>query len=548
MGNKYYISYTLNNLGWIYNIFGKYQMAIEKYIESLKYLDPNEHKDDLALVYINIGNAYHAIGHYQTVLNYFHKASSIIKELEDQSSLPISYNGLGLAYKYLGNFDSAAYYYKKNLELDENSGNIYGQAIDYGNIGALYFEFGQYEQAYDFHKLSLEIYLKEGKSNDLSVAYNNLGEVHKAMARYDSALYYLNKAIEIDKKNGLEQNMAVRYQNMGEVYFEQKDYKEALSYFNRSLQINKETGADYNIALNLKNIARVNQISGNLRKAEQAYNESLGIARQLNSKILIKSILEAISLFYEDTRQFEKAIRYHKMVDVLNDSLFKEKSQQMLADLQTRHELDQKEKEIALLNSENELHIREAKDYRNTTLFFGSALLIISGLLLILNLQYNLRKRAYKKLVQKNKELAVSQKEMNGNGNLTAPDNGTPDPENIKQKELYDKIRHYLKNEKPYLIPDITIKEMAEKMDTNTHYLSENINRNFGNSFTGLINEYRVKEACKLMLEENMDNVTIESIAYDAGFNSKSAFHVAFKKITGVTPSFYIKSIKEEIN
>ena len=109
-------------------------------------------------------------------------------------------------------------------------------------------------------------------------------------------------------------------------------------------------------------------------------------------------------------------MNYHRHVDVINDSLFQEKSQQLLADLQTRHELDQKEKEIALLNSENELHIRKAKEYRNTAIFFGSAFLIITGLLIVFIIQYNLRKKAYKILVQKNMELAKSQKMENGNG------------------------------------------------------------------------------------------------------------------------------------
>jgi len=258
-----------------------------------------------------------------------------------------------------------------------------------------------------------------------------------------------------------------------------------------------------------------------------------------------------MSLFYSETKQYKEALHYHDMVDEINDSLFLEKTQQLLADLQTKHELDQKQKEIALLNTENEMHIMEVKEYRKTAIFFGSAFLVISSLLVFLVWQYNLRRKAYKKLVQKNIELVKTQKMMNGNGknrNKNTLENDKAESENALHKELQDKIKKYLKNEKPYLQSELTIKDVAEKLDTNTHYLSEVFNRSFENSFTGLINEYRVKEACRLLLEENMDNLTIESIAHSAGFNSKSAFNVAFKKITGVTPSFYMKSVKKEIN
>jgi AraC-like DNA-binding protein len=56
------------------------------------------------------------------------------------------------------------------------------------------------------------------------------------------------------------------------------------------------------------------------------------------------------------------------------------------------------------------------------------------------------------------------------------------------------------------------------------------------------INSYRIKEAKRMLLDASFNHLSIEGIARSVGFNSKSAFNATFKKITGMTPSFYQRS------
>jgi len=68
------------------------------------------------------------------------------------------------------------------------------------------------------------------------------------------------------------------------------------------------------------------------------------------------------------------------------------------------------------------------------------------------------------------------------------------------------------------------------------HILSQVINEQLSSNFNDFINSYRVEEAKKMLMNPEMKNFTIASIAYDSGFNTLSAFNVAFKKFTGITP------------
>jgi AraC-like DNA-binding protein len=97
-------------------------------------------------------------------------------------------------------------------------------------------------------------------------------------------------------------------------------------------------------------------------------------------------------------------------------------------------------------------------------------------------------------------------------------------------------LRH-MDTKKPYLDADLTIQDVAESLNIPRHYLTQVINEKLNKNFYQFINEYRVEEVKKLLLDKDYQKFTITAIAFEAGFNSKSAFNSAFKEITGITPT-----------
>lgn len=116
-------------------------------------------------------------------------------------------------------------------------------------------------------------------------------------------------------------------------------------------------------------------------------------------------------------------------------------------------------------------------------------------------------------------------------------------PENLDD---YAKIiKEVLQNKKLYLDENLTLSVLANHTGLAAHHISQTINDKLGMNFFELINSYRVEEA-KLMLQNPaFNNVSIEGIAYDSGFKSKSAFNAFFKKYTGMTPTEFKKSIQK---
>jgi AraC-like DNA-binding protein len=101
------------------------------------------------------------------------------------------------------------------------------------------------------------------------------------------------------------------------------------------------------------------------------------------------------------------------------------------------------------------------------------------------------------------------------------------------------KLNRLLEAEKPYLDSDLSLPKLAARLDTSPHNLSQLLNDRLGQTFFDWLATYRIAEAQRLLNEAATTNLKIDEIAERVGYNSPSAFHTAFKRLTGQTPAQY---------
>lgn len=93
-----------------------------------------------------------------------------------------------------------------------------------------------------------------------------------------------------------------------------------------------------------------------------------------------------------------------------------------------------------------------------------------------------------------------------------------------------------------YLQSDLSLNELARYLGANARELSNYINENFGVNFNDYINQKRVLAFEQKIANGEQDKLTLLSLAYDSGFNSKATFHRAFKKHKGITPKEFVQA------
>jgi AraC-like DNA-binding protein len=97
----------------------------------------------------------------------------------------------------------------------------------------------------------------------------------------------------------------------------------------------------------------------------------------------------------------------------------------------------------------------------------------------------------------------------------------------------------FMTEHKPFLDPEITLTELANRVHIPPRSLSEVINISFGQNFYDFINTFRIRESQRLIATDDDPDKTILEVLFEVGFNSKSSFNTAFKKHTGMTPTEY---------
>jgi AraC-like DNA-binding protein len=94
-----------------------------------------------------------------------------------------------------------------------------------------------------------------------------------------------------------------------------------------------------------------------------------------------------------------------------------------------------------------------------------------------------------------------------------------------------------------YQNPELTLSEVAKKLESNSSVISRAINQGFSMNFNDFINTYRINAVKEMFANNKHKKSTLLGIAYDCGFNSKATFNRAFKKNTGFTPKEFLKTI-----
>ena len=110
---------------------------------------------------------------------------------------------------------------------------------------------------------------------------------------------------------------------------------------------------------------------------------------------------------------------------------------------------------------------------------------------------------------------------------------------------ITERIFKLFEDSEEYLSTDFNLNKLADLVGSNYKNVSQVINENFKKNFNTLLNEYRIKEACRRMGDlTRYGNYTVEAIGESVGFGSRSTFISTFKKITGLTPSEYQRQVR----
>ncbi len=396
-------------------IYNNPEKAI-KYSEKALHLSEKNNYDKGKAQSLDIFGIYHQYkGEYSEADSLYKKSLKIRKRMKNPNLITVSYNNLGVLNRLKGEYKKSEKYFIKASKICKQQNDSVFSAKIYNNIGLLYENIGKYDKALQYHMRSLKIREKINDKQSIASSLNNIGIVFISIKKYDKAFEYLKKSLNLKKEIGNKRQIISAYMNMGNVKYYQKKYDEALALYSQCLEISKLLKDKRSIAAILSNMGYIAGKKGDYEKAVSYELQSIKVLEKTENIEQLCLSYQALANFYINLKDYDKALKFAEIakktaiennmlpdlknsLDMLakvstlegnykqanlylkeyikiKDSLFNEKSNKQILELQAKYESEKKNRTILKLS--NEKKISELKNYQ-----FKLSVLILSFVLI----------------------------------------------------------------------------------------------------------------------------------------------------------------------
>ena len=477
---------------------------------------------------------------------YAKESIRIANKLQDTIFIAIYYRQLGSVKLFQEKRDSAIFYFYKSLYYLKLVNDIDHVASTKANIATVFLYQNKYNKALELYQESLINFINSGSIKEQAVIYNNIGKVFQKKGENNEAIKYFLKSIELKDIEKDDLSIAYTFSNIGRSYSNLGNNELAEKNLLKALDILNYHDDKYSIAITSFYLGEHYLSILEFEKSNIYFQQSINISSANKYYNILKNNYLLLTKLYEARGNYKQALKYHYLFENIKDTVLNAEDKRILLEFETKYETDKKNNEIDRLNIDNTT--KEEKLYTRTLLlfFFIIAFVLLLLLVLIILLQKRNLSKANTFLLKQNIEAVKTENELKQlKSEVTQVVSAKQSDISDKRKtELRNNLIEILETKKIYKNSKLTLSSLSKELDSNTSYLSKVINDEFNMNFNNFINSYRIKEARRLLSNPDNFNYTIASIAEEVGFNSISVFNKAFKDTTGLTPSFFLKSMK----
>ena len=335
---------------------------------------------------------------------YCKQAISIFKKIKNYKEVGITYNSIANIYQVKGFFDLAISNYQKAAAIFDSIQFYKGLTICYSNIASIYNNTEQFKNALEYNLLAFRTALHTNDTFSLGMIANDVSIAFTKNNLIDSAKQYASLAL----KNGqlLQNNFVIGYSYKAqfEYYKAQKKWNEANQSAQNSINYILKTNSDYDACLAYCNLAESAVNTGKNNEAERSIVEAESLAKTINSFQLYKRVYSLHKLISEKNGDYKNAFQYAQLYQQYSDSVFFEKRNNTLNELETQYQTAKKEAKIA--QQKIEIQQQEIKTKQARTRLFIALFFVLILLLSAIGLYFYLQQR--QKLLQ-NKIITIEQ-------------------------------------------------------------------------------------------------------------------------------------------
>jgi tetratricopeptide (TPR) repeat protein len=314
----------------------------------------NQHDIEIEAM-ILIGKNDEIINHGKNTITIYMEALAKAKEINNEYLIGLTQNRIGQFYYSLCLYDQAMKYFYDALHIAEDKNFKELESMIINNIGIIFYVNGDLDSA-------LEQFLKSNMISDQlkkedPTSLNNIGLVHWMQGDLDKSLDLFQQSMEINKKNHNFKEVSTQLNNIGLVYRDMNKLTTSLTWFEQSLKISKKINDKHGEINSLINISGVYMEQKKFDQAKEILNKALKESKESNYKDYLLECYKGLALTSTFENDFERALDFTHKQMALHSSIFNEKKNRDIAQLNNAYELEKKQEQIDILESEKSMHL-----------------------------------------------------------------------------------------------------------------------------------------------------------------------------------------------
>jgi len=453
-----------------------------------------------------------------------------------------TFMALGISYRDIGQIELSTKAYLQGIKNAESVGDSVNLGYMYSNMAGLLEDPGQGDRSGTYHFRALQIFRNLGNNRGISYALNNLGQHYLALGEYPRSVRYFKEASLFKEKASDWQGACFVHCNLAELYAKTGNRSNSDQEMKSAVEYGKRAGDGLSETVILNSRGNVYAILKEHTQARDYYMQSLRKARQLKLHEFITGNLLSLSEQYQAEGNPAEALNFYKKYTATRDSLFNLESEKNISELKIRYQTEKKNLQLRELSDVKRKITARNRSLLNTLFIILGILFFLVGVSFIL-IRSNITIKGKLVLEWVNLQqipipFTDTKFSLAGSSDQASKPWLSPD----QQSMLWHELNRLVEAEKMYFDSHLKLSELARRLNTNTSYLSRVINEVTEDNFCNYLNQLRIREACVVLSDPGNLNLTIEGIALSVGFNSKSAFNIAFKKYTSQTPSEFMNA------
>lgn len=257
---------------------------------------------------------------------------------------------LGRLFYFNGAFSQSIRYQQEALKWYGILGKKQAIAEVHSSLGTTYYFARQPKKAMQEQQTAMAIYMKLNDSKGIARTLTRIGHLREKEKKAEQALQLHNRALFYARKKNDSILYAEIYENIGSVYEDQGVFTKALEYYRLAHALNRsQNGNEARITI-INNIGDCYRKMGNFKQALLFTQEALLEARKSDNHYEERSALRDLSKFHDLKKEYRLAKIYLDSAYQLTEMIYTDEGAQQVALLSTFYELEQKDRQIEILD------------------------------------------------------------------------------------------------------------------------------------------------------------------------------------------------------